>query len=70
MLKTETFLNIDDINEANKTKLLQMREVLFASVVRNSNQEERKGMYIISLIIFNEFERLTSHITGPEINKN
>jgi hypothetical protein len=66
----DSFLSIDGINEANKDKLLQMRRVLFASVVRNSRQEERKGMYLISLAIFSEFEKLTRHITDPEISKN
>lgn len=66
----DSFLDIDDINEANKDRLLEMRRVLFASVVRNSQNEERKGMYLISLAIFSEFERLTRHITEPEISKN
>jgi hypothetical protein len=66
----DSFLDIDDINEANKDKLLTMRRVLFASVVRNAQQEERKGMYLISLAIFSEFERLTRHILEPEIPKN
>jgi hypothetical protein len=70
MDNNDSFLNIDEINEANKDKLLTMRRVLFASVVRNSQQEERKGMYLISLAIFSEFERLTRHILEPEIPKN
>lgn len=47
-----------------------MRQTLFASVVRNSQREDRKGMYLISLAIFTEFERLTRHITEPQIPKN
>lgn len=65
-----SFLNIDEINEANKSRLLLMRQALFASLVRNAKQEEKKGMYLISLAIFAEFERLTRHITEPEITKN
>jgi hypothetical protein len=70
MVSDNSFLDIEDINEANKDRLLTMRRVLFASVVRNAQQEERKGMYLISLAIFSEFERLTRHILESEINKN
>ena len=70
MVSENSFLDIEDINEANKDRLLTMRRVLFASVVRNAQQEERKGMYLISLAIFSEFERLTRHILESEINKN
>jgi len=70
MNKQDSFLDIEEINEANKDKLLQMRKTLFASVARNVEREERKGMFIISLAIFTEFERLTRHITEPEIIKN
>lgn len=66
----DSFLNIEELNEANKDKLLTMRKVLFASLVRNSQQEERQGMYLVSLAIFAEFERLTRHILDPEIDKN
>ena len=66
----DSFLNIDDINEANKDRLLTMRRVLFASVVRNAQREECKGMYLISLAIFSEFERLTRHLLEEEIPKN
>lgn len=66
----DSFLKLEDISEANKDKLLQMRRILFASVVRNSRNEERKGMYLISLAIFSEFERLTRHILETEISKN
>ena len=65
-----SFLNIEEINEANKEKLLLMRKTLFASVVRNSQAEEKKGMYLISLAIFTEFERLTRDILDAEIPKN
>lgn len=65
-----SFLNIEEINEANKSRLLLMRQALFASLVRNAKREEKKGMYLISLAIFAEFERLTRHITEPEITKN
>lgn len=65
----DSFLHIDEINEANKEKLLLMRQTLFASVARNAKQEERKGMYLISLAIFTEFERLTRHILEPDITK-
>jgi hypothetical protein len=70
MVSDNSFLDIEDINEANKDRLLTMRRVLFASVVRNAQQEERKGMYLISLAIFSEFDRLTRHILESEINKN
>jgi len=66
----DSFLKLDDINEANRDRLLQIRRVLFASVVRNSQHEERRGMYLISLAIFAEFERLTRHITEPVISKD
>lgn len=69
-MSNDSFLDIENINEANKERLLKMRETLFASVVRNSQREERKGMYLISLVIFEEFERLTRHITEPEIIKS
>lgn len=69
MDNNDSFLDID-INEANKEQLLTMRRILFASVVRNAQQEERKGMYLVSLAIFSEFERLTQHILNPEIPKN
>lgn len=70
MDKKDSFLNIDDINESNRERLLRMRQTLIASVARNAQNEERKGMYLVSLAIFTEFERLTRHITEPEIPKN
>jgi len=70
MADDNSFLDIEDINEANKERLLQMRRTLFASLIRNAQREDRKGMYLISLAIFSEFERLTRHITDPEIIKN
>ena len=70
MSNDDSFLNIEEINEANKEKLLLMRQSLFASVVRNYQAEEKRGMYLISLAIFTEFERLTRHILDPEIPKN
>lgn len=70
MVNNNSFLDINDINEANKERLLKIRQTLFASVVRNAQSEERKGMYLISLVIFTEFERLTRHITEPDITKN
>ena len=66
----DSFLNIEEITEENKDKLLLMRRSLFASVVRNSQIEEKRGMYIVSLAIFTEFERLTRHILDPDITKN
>jgi hypothetical protein len=69
-MANDSFLDIDDINTANKERLLQIRRNLAASVARNAEKEERKGMYMISLIIFAEFERLTRHILEPEITKN
>ena len=44
-----------------------MRQTMLASLTRNAAQEERKGMYLITLAIFTEFERLTHHITHPEL---
>lgn len=70
MPNKDSFLDIENINEENKERLLRIRQTLFASVVRNSQREDRKGMYMISLAIFNEFERLTRHITEPDITKN
>ena len=70
MSKWDSFLNIEEINEANKEKLLLMRQTLFASVIRNSQREEKHGMYLVSLAIFTEFERLTRHILETEISKN
>lgn len=70
MNKLDSFLNIEEINEANKEKLLLMRQTLFASVIRNSQREEKRGMYLISLAIFTEFERLTRDILEAEIAKS
>lgn len=70
MSDQDSFLKIDNVNEENKERLLQMRRTLYNSLVRNANREERKGMYLISLVIFNEFERLTRHITESAIEKN
>lgn len=70
LMDKNSFLDIENINEANRERLLEMRRTLFATVVRNARSEERKGMYLISLAIFTEFERLTRHITEPEITKN
>lgn len=69
-MANNSFLDIENINEANKDRLLLMRKTLFASVVRNAQREDRKGMYLISLAIFTEFERLTRHILEPDITKN
>jgi hypothetical protein len=69
-MPNDSFLDIDDINESNKDRLLKIRETLAASVARNAQREDRKGMYLISLAIFTEFERLTRHILEPEITKN
>lgn len=65
-----SFLDIEELNEANIEKLLLIRKTLMASVARNAQNEEKKGMYIISLAIFTEFERLTRHITESDISKN
>jgi hypothetical protein len=70
MSDSNSFLYIDEADQHNKEKLLLMRRVLFAAVARNAKQEERKGMYLVALAIFSEFERLTSHILESEINKN
>jgi len=69
-MPNDSFLDIENINEDNKDRLLQMRRILFDTVVRNSQKEGAKGMYLISLAIFTEFERLTRHITEPEISQN
>lgn len=63
----KSFLKIDNYN---KEELLMMRKILFNSLMRNANKEERKGMYLVSLAIFTEFERLTRHIIDPEIVKS
>jgi len=65
-----SFINVKNINEANQDKLLMMRKKLVDSLVRNAQREERKGMYLVSLAVFAEFERLTRHITDPKIVKN
>lgn len=70
MANKDSFLDIEDINEANRDRLIKMRETLFATVVKNAQREDCKGMYLISLAIFTEFERLTRHITEPDITKN
>ena len=66
----DSFLDIEEFTEANKDKLLMIRRTLFATLVRNAQHEDRKGMYLISLVIFSEFERLTRHITDSDIIKN
>jgi hypothetical protein len=63
----DSFLHIE---EDDKKKLLLIRKALFNTLVRNAKSEERKGMYLVSLAIFSEFERLTKHITDPEIIKS
>lgn len=68
--KEQSFLHIDDINEENRDRLLLMRKVLQESLAKNSQREECKGMYLVSLAIFSEFERLTKHITEADIVKN
>lgn len=70
MYNKDSFLNIDDVNEENKDRLLQMRKTLVASLIRNARHEDRKGMYLVSLVIFSEFERLTRHITDSDITKS
>lgn len=67
---SESFLNVKNIKELNQDKLLIMRKTLFDSLVRNAQREERKGMYLVSLAVFAEFERLTRHITDSKIVKN
>lgn len=67
MIAEKSFLNIESYN---KEQLLIMRKILFNSLMRNANKEEYKGMYLISLAIFSEFERLTRHIIDPEIIKS
>ncbi len=62
-----SFLHID---EEDKNKLLLIRKTLFNALVRNAQKEERKGMYLVSLAIFSEFERLTKHITDPDVTKS
>lgn len=62
-----SFLHID---EEDKNKLLLIRKTLFNTLVRNAQKEERKGMYLVSLAIFSEFERLTKHITDPDVTKS
>lgn len=69
-MANNSFLDIEDINEANKERLLKIRETLAASVARNAQKEDCKGMYLISLAIYTEFERITRHILEPEITKN
>lgn len=63
----DSFLHID---ESDKKKLLLIRKTLFNTLVRNAANEERKGMYLVSLAIFSEFERLTKHITDDDIIKS
>ncbi len=63
----DSFLHIE---EEDKKKLLLIRKALFNTLVRNAKNEERKGMYLVSLAIFSEFERLTKHITDDDIVKS
>lgn len=58
------------IDEANKAQLLVMRKILFASLIRNLQHEEKEGMYLLSLNALLEFEKLTRHITDSELIKN
>jgi hypothetical protein len=67
MDKEVSFLDIGEINEANKERLLKMRQTLIASLVRN---KDHVWLYSVSLVIFSEFERLTQHILATEIIKN
>jgi len=67
---TDSFLDIDNICEANKDTLLEMRRTLFASVVWNVQRDRRQKNYLIALVVFAEFERLTRHITEAGIVKN
>lgn len=69
-MKEDSFLQIDNLNEENKDRLLQMRKILFEDLVRNAKKEERKGMYLVSLAVFSEFKRLTKHITNSDITKH
>jgi hypothetical protein len=69
-MKEDSFLQIDNLNEENKDRLLQMRKILFEDLIRNAKKEERKGMYLVSLAVFSEFERLTKHITNSDITKH
>lgn len=65
-----SFLNIDNINEANRDKLLEIRQALFASLIRHVTDKECQSRYLISLAVLIEFERVTRHITEPAIIKN
>lgn len=69
-MATDSFLDIDNINEDNRERLIRIRENLAADVARNAREEDTKGMYLISLVIFTEFERLTRHITDSKIVKS
>ncbi len=66
----DSFLNVDNICEANKDTLLEMRRTLFASVVWNLLDKEHQKRYLVALVVFTEFERLTRHITEAGIVKN
>lgn len=70
MENKDSFLNIDNINPDNKDSLLKMRKVLVTSLVNNAQKKDCKKMYLISLAIFSEFERLTRHITDSDIIKH
>ena len=67
---TDSFLEIDNICEANKDTLLEMRRTLFASVVWSFQRQEYQKRYLAALVVFTEFERLTRHITETGIVKN
>ena len=66
----QSFLNVENICDANRERLLEMRRTLFASVVWNLQREEYPKSYLIALVIFTEFERLTRHVTDTGIVKN
>ena len=65
--KSNSFLKID---VSNKENLLTMRKILLDSVLRNSKKEECKGMYIVCLAVFSEFERLTKDILKSDLPIN
>ena len=67
MISKSAHLNIV---EANKSQLLLMRKILFASLIRNIKKEEEKGMYAASLAALLEFDRVTWHIISSDITFN
>jgi ribosomal protein L5 len=63
-----SFLNVINLNSYNQNKLLTIRKILLNSLAYEATKEKSK--YLASLAVFEEFERLTSHVTSNKILKS